>query len=332
MTQKVVFLGMGGTIAGRAESASDNVGYKAGQVSVEDLLGSVPGLQEVVRGRDVITEQVAQIDSADIGFEHWGPLVQRVEHYLQQPEVRGIVITHGTDTIEETAYLLMRVLPAGLISRKAVVLTCAMRPASSIAPDGPGNLRDAAIVALCDTASGVMVVCGGRIHSALHVRKIHPYRLDPFDSGEVSPLGFVEEGKVRLTLSWRAADSENLPVLNKLQWSRDLPWVEIVSSHAAAGGGIVRALCNDPGTAERRIDGIVVAGTGNGTIHSALLEALLAAQKQGVRVVRVTRCELGQIVSPKDADGGVLLSSFDTWGLSPVKARLELALRLMTSA
>ena len=148
--RRLAVLGTGGTIAGRATRANDNVGYVAGQVSVADLVGAVPVLQ----GLSLDVEQVAQLDSKDMGFAVWKALAARVAFHLERPEVAGIVITHGTDTIEETAFFLQSVLRPG----KPVVLTCAMRPATALVPDGPQNLSDAVAVA---RQAGAFVFAGG---------------------------------------------------------------------------------------------------------------------------------------------------------------------------
>src|ERR1035437_9104157 len=126
IVDKVVVLGTGGTIAGRAVSAADNIGYTAAQLGVAQLLGTVPGLTQLLAGRTLLSEQVAQIDSKDMSFAIWTKLALRVQHHLSQPDVTGVLITHGTDTLEETAYFLHAVLPPALIEKKPVVLTCAI--------------------------------------------------------------------------------------------------------------------------------------------------------------------------------------------------------------
>jgi L-asparaginase len=301
--EKIVVLGTGGTIAGRAASAQDNLGYTAAQVGVSELVNGLPALQ----GRAVITEQVAQLDSKDMGFTTWMALAQRCGHWLAQADVRGIVITHGTDTMEETAYFLQAVLAPA----KPVVLTGAMRPATSAAADGPQNLADAVAVAAAEGARGVTVVFAGKVHGALDVAKVHSYRTDAFDSGDAGPLAYVEEGCLRLVRDWPAAQAARaLPA--GAAWPR----VEIVLSHAGADGAIVRALVG------QGVRGLVAAGTGNGTLHHALEAALLEAQAAGVRVVRASRC----------AQGRVLPHAGDTLphaaGLSAVKARIALMLDL----
>ena len=205
ISKKVVVLGTGGTIAGTASSVDDNIGYTAAQVGVDQLLLAIPGLDRVLAGRNLVAEQVAQIDSKDMGFEVWRQLRARVAHHLAQPDVVGVVITHGTDTLEETAFFLHSALPAVDLQGKPVVLTCAMRPASALTPDGPQNVMDAVAVACAPGASGVIAVCAGVVHGAVDVQKVHSYRVDAFDSGDSGPLGYIEEGRVRLVRNWPTA-------------------------------------------------------------------------------------------------------------------------------
>jgi L-asparaginase len=172
-SRRLVILGTGGTIAGRAARAGDNVGYVAGQVSVADLVAAVPALANV----PLQVEQVAQIDSKDMGLPVWQALVARLQVHVDDPRVAAVIVTHGTDTLEETAFVLQRVLQPS----KPVVLTCAMRPASALVPDGPQNLADALAV-VREAQAGVVVVCAGQVHAASEVAKVHTYRLDAFDS------------------------------------------------------------------------------------------------------------------------------------------------------
>jgi L-asparaginase len=312
--QHLVILGTGGTIAGRAANVSDNLGYTAGQVGVSELLAGVPAPPEAGL---VITEQVSQIDSKDMSFALWAALAGRVSHFLAQPDVQGIVITHGTDTLEETAYFLQLVCNP----TKPIVLTCAMRPATALAPDGPQNLLDAMSVARHAGATGVMAVCAGTIHSALDVQKVHTYQLDAFSSGDAGPLGYVEEGGVRLLRNWPLTEEgralsaiKNIAGLASLaEWPR----VEIVMNYAGVSGAVVDALL------EQGVQGLVVAGTGNGSLHHALEAALLKAQAAGIPVLRSTRCLNGRVLA-KLGD-----SIPDSQGLTPVKARVALMLRLM---
>lgn len=327
MLKKLVFLGTGGTIAGTATDTADNVGYTAAQVGVERLLDAIPGLLHALGDSVLESEQVVQIDSKDMGWRQWCALAQRVQHHLARPEVAAVVVTHGTDTLEETAFFLSRVLDGQLLRDKAVVLTCAMRPASSTAPDGPQNMLDAVAVARSESALGVLAVCAGTIHSARDVQKVHPYRLNAFDSGEAGPLGFVEEGRVRWVHPCPVVGASVCSLSVQHLFSVVWPRVEIVMNYVGATGATVRALCRVPATDEQPVRGFVVAGTGNGTVHEDLLLALREAQAQGLGVVRATRCAQGCVV-PSSAIGELP----DSQGLSPVKARIELALELIKKA
>jgi L-asparaginase len=310
--RRVVVLGTGGTIAGRAASSGDNIGYTAGQVGVADLLGGI----EAPEGVLLEAEQVAQVDSKDMSFAIWQQLARRSAHWLAQADVAGVVITHGTDTLEETAFFLHSVLAPS----KPVVLTCAMRPATALAPDGPQNVRDAISVAATQGARGVAVVCAGTIHSGIDIQKVHTYRPDAFASGDAGPVGYVEEGEVRLVRSWpegAASHASKVFLEAAVQWPR----VEIVMSHAGAGGAVIDALLQFGGADPVR--GLVLAATGNGTLHHALEAAALKAQDAGVAVVRATRCANGRIL-PKAGD-----ELRDAGALTPVKARIALMLELL---
>jgi L-asparaginase len=312
--QKIVILGTGGTIAGLAKDASSNLDYTAAQVRVSDLLGAVAGLRS---NSTMEAEQVAQIDSKDMSFPVWTALAKRVQHHLARSDVEGVVITHGTDTVEETAYFLQAVLDPA----KPVVLTCAMRPASALEPDGPQNLSDAILVAGHAGAQGVVVVCAGLVHSAVDVQKIHTQQLNAFGSGDAGVLGLVERNSLKMSRKWPLAQqiraqaaTKNIAILNRTEaW----PKVDIVMNYAGASGAVVDALF------ALGVQGIVVAGTGNGTVHQAMEAALLQAQAGGVQVVRATRCTQGRVL-PR-ADDRFPHSD----GLSPVKARISLMLRLM---
>jgi len=307
--RKIVVLGTGGTIAGTADSAGDNVGYSAAQLGIEALLAGIAALQ----GLPVLAEQVAQVDSKDMDWAVWQALARRCAHWLAQDEVQGIVITHGTDTLEETAYFLQRVLAPA----KPVVLTCAMRPATALQADGPQNIVDALAVATSEGAQGVVVVCAGVVHTAGDVAKVHPYRLDAFSSGDAGPLAHVEEGRLRLLRNWPPArEKSGSAAIEKIANAASAPRVEIVLNHAGADGAIVRDLVAGG------VRGIVVAGTGNGTLSQPLEAALLQAQAAGVQLLLASRCAQGSLV--RHAPGPIA-----THPRSAVKARVDLQLDLL---
>jgi L-asparaginase len=329
MNKQIIVLGTGGTIAGKSSSATDNVDYVASEVGVETLLAAIPSLADAAGkasyvGCELVCEQVAQVDSKDMTFEVWQRLLARCKHWLAQPQVQGIVITHGTDTLEETAFFLHNVLA----TTKPVVLTCAMRPSTAVAPDGSQNLLDALAVASSDQIKEVVAVCATTIHSAVDVQKVHNYRLDAFSSGDAGVLGYVHEGSVKLYRKNRSdiAVDEVLyayDAINNIANLKYLPRVEIVLNHSGATGTMVEALLAQRESAvSNKLCGIVVAATGNGTISAPLDLALQQAEAVGVTVWRSTRCAFGALVGKKDAQFG------DSGGLSPVKARIALMLQL----
>jgi L-asparaginase len=288
MASKVVILGSGGTIAGTAASATDAVGYRAAQLGVAQLLAVVPGLA----GLDLEAEQVAQIDSKDMDVATWQRLAARSAHHLARGEVDGVVITHGTDTLE---------------------LTAAMRPATHVQADGPRNLLDAVTLARDARAAGVLVTLDGRVWAGAEVRKVHSQRLDAFGAGDAGPLAAIEDDAVRWQREAPRGEALGLDRIARdaAQWPR----VEIVTSHAGADGRLVDAVV------AQGVHGLVVAGTGNGTLHHALEAALLRAQAAGVRVRRSTRCAAGPVIG----DGALPSAG----ALSPVQARIELMLELL---
>lgn len=313
MASKIVVLGTGGTIAGGSSRVGDDVGYRAGERSVQSLLEAIGA--HLLGTCELVAQEIAQIDSKDADCSLWSTLASRCRELAQDPEVAGLVIAHGTDTLEESAWLLSQVVPA----IKPIVLTCAMRPATALTADGPQNLLDALALANDGCAVGVSVVCAGKVLSPEQVRKVHPYRMDAMGSGDVGPLGWMEEGRLRLASCWpMPAGSLSHRTLRLPVQSDEWPWVEIVQSHAGAREGAVDALVN------AGVQGIVVSATGNGTLHYVLEAALRAAQGRGVAVRVASRCAEGAIVGTP-AHGLALAPS----GLSPVKARISLMLDLL---
>ena len=292
-TKKIVVLATGGTIAGLANDAAKPQNYTAGQVHVADLLHGVSA-----DGVELVTEQVAQIDSKDMSYAVWQSLLGCVAHWVAQDDVQGVVITHGTDTLEETAYFLQTVLQP----TKPVAMTCAMLPANAPDSDGPGNLKDALSWVQQPNAAGVSVVCAGQVHAGNAVQKSHSCQRNPFTSkaGVTHPAAL------------------HVPTLAQVLACTDWPRVELVQNHAGADGRLVRA-----SMAHDAPQGWVVAGTGNGTLHHELEAALLDAQKQGAQVLRASRCAQGGVQS-READ--VLPHA---GGLTAVQARVALLLHLV---
>jgi len=316
--RKVVILGTGGTIAGTGSDPARSWHYVAAQRDVGELLAAVPELA----AEALEWMQVAQIDSKDMRWAVWQALAAALDQALARTDVAGVVVTHGTDTLEETAWLL-QALHDG---RKPVVLTAAMRPATAPDADGPANLRDAVRVARAaaeDGLGGVVAVLGGRVWPGAAVRKVHTLAVDAFNGGEVAPLADLRENGMPCGAEgW----SRPWPPCDGMGWSRmsvaEPPRVEVVTSHADADGWVVDALCAH-GTPQSPLRGLIVAGTGHGTVHEALEAALRRAEAQGVAVWRSTRV----------AKGGVMAREGDRWPacgpLTPAQARVALVLALL---
>lgn len=312
-SKKIVVLATGGTIAGTANPAGTRAAYTAGQLGVQALVDAVPNLEEALQGHQLVCEQVAQLDSKDMTHRVWQELALRCVHWGAQEDVRALVITHGTDTLEETAWFLEQVLDA----QKPVVLTCAMRPATDPQPDGPANLRDAVRVASDAQTRGVLAVCAGHIHTAHVLQKVHPTRLDAFASVQGQLAGSVMWPHVQWAREPAPSSVHGHAHQALATPAENWPWVAVLHSHAQADARTVRALV------QAGVKGIVVAGTGNGTVHQAWLDALNEAQTQGVAVRLTTRCaESVMLNPPTDLPVAPI-------GLNAYKARISLMLDLL---
>ena len=320
--QKIVVLGTGGTIAGVSNSENEGFAYQAAQKSINDLMQAVAGkfnsLPNALKGFQIETEQVCQIDSKDMNFSIWQTLAQRCDHWLSQSDVHSVVITHGTDTLEETAYFLSQVVQRN----NPIVLTCAMRPANFKDADGPQNMRDALNAAAQLSGQGVWLVAAGEIHHSLYVQKVHPTRINAFDSGERGPAAMISEDQIHWqtdamhnTFNQSVNASLNVHTLpNHAEW----PWVEIILNCVQSNGRQIKSLV-DAG-----LKGLVVAGTGNGSISQAMKEELLLAQSRGVEIRLASRCNQGPLVKTEN-------HAFSTSeALNPAKARVALILELLS--
>ena len=308
----VVILATGGTIAGSA-AGSTKAQYDAGQLGVDILIKAVPEIQDIA---NVKGEQVANISSNNMTNEIWLKLAKRVNELLKSGDADGIVITHGTDTLEETAYFLNLVVK----SDKPVVLVGAMRSATSMSADGPLNLYNAVSVAVdkSSAGNGVLVVLNDEIHAAREATKTNTSSVDTFKSRNTGQIGRVYYGKVVYTAKNIKKHTKNSVFdVSKLD---ALPRVDIVYSHANDYSDIVEHLVKVGSK------GIVHAGTGNGSIHNDVMVTLKAAQDSGVRVVRSSIVGSGFIDPSKkmDYDGKFILGS----DLNPQKARILLMLGL----
>ena len=332
VSQKVVMVGTGGTIAGLSLIPGTGGAYRAAQVSVEDLLAQAEhntrsrllSPRESRSTTPVVTEQLVQVDSKDMTEAIWQRLLARLWQLQQDPTVQAVVITHGTDTLEETGFLLQACWPQG----KPVVLTCAMRPADAPDADGPGNVRDALMLASVSGLRGVVMVCAGEVFEGHSFQKVWAHGLQPFAAEPGGSIGVCRPGRFEPR---RAIDLDGAyPALTPTELSRVLsapcwPRVEIVLNHVGADGRVVKALMDQSATEPHphKLRGIVLAGTGQGTCSERLSHALQAAHQQGVRVWRSTRAAWGS-VHPREEE------VFTAVPWSPVKARVAMMLELLS--
>jgi L-asparaginase len=309
----VVVLATGGTIAGAAET-DVQAGYKSGQVGVEQLLAAVPQAKKLASLRG---EQVSNIGSQDMNDEVWLKLARRVGELAAMPDVAGVVITHGTDTIEETAYFLNLVVK----TRKPVVLTAAMRPSTALSADGPLNFFNAVAVAANREAAGrgVLVVVNDWIHGASSLTKTSTTAVQTFLSPVWGLIGTVAYGEAefyRGPVGRNTQDTE-FPI----EGITALPRVDIIMAHENMDGALIDA------AAAAGAKGIVIAGVGNGNMTKPALDALAAQAKKGVVCVRSTRVATGRVGRNVEVDDDAL-GLVASLGLNPQKSRVLLRLAL----
>jgi L-asparaginase len=310
----VVVLATGGTIAGAA--ASDvQAGYTSGQVGVEQLLAAVPQARKlaVMRG-----EQISNIGSQDMNDEVWLKLAGRVNELASASDVDGIVITHGTDTIEETAYFLNLVVK----STKPVVLTAAMRPSTALSADGPLNFFNAVAVAANKDAAGrgVLVVINDWIHGASSLTKTSTTAVQTFLSPLSGLIGTVAYGDVEFFRGPVGKHTINSEF--SIAGATTLPRVDIVMAYENMDGALIDAAV----AAGAR--GVVIAGVGNGNLTKPAVETLARHARNGIVCVRASRVVTGHVGRNVELDDDKLgfIASMD---LNPQKARVLLRLALM---
>lgn len=312
----VVILATGGTIAGSIDSKIKTTGYQAGVVGVDVLIEAVPEIKDIA---NVKGEQVANIDSANMKDEIWLTLANKINALLKDSKVDGVVITHGTDTMEETAFFLHLTVK----SDKPVVLVGAMRPSTAISADGPKNLYNAVALAASPKAKGVgvMVAMNDRILGARDVTKTHTLNVDTFKSLNSGDMGYIVDGEVFMnTTPVRPHTTKSVFDVSNL---KTLPKVDILYSYANDGSGVAAKALFDAGT-----KGIVVAGSGAGSIHNYQKDVLKELMKKGLLVVQSSRTGSGIVLASADDSA---LGFIGAGNLNPQKARVLLLLALTKS-
>jgi len=313
----VKIIATGGTIAGEAATSAQS-GYTSGQVGVDALIKAVPTLGKVAQ---VSGEQISNVGSQDMSDEIWLKLGKRINQLAASRDVDGIAITHGTDTMEETAYFLHLVVK----TKKPVVLTGSMRPSTALSADGPLNIYNAVAVAADKQAfgRGVLVSINDQIHSAHDMTKMHTTATDTFMSPYRGLIGATAYGVSQYYRTPFKKHTVDTPF--NVDSATSLPRVDILYIYEDMPGDLVDA------AVKAGAKGIVAAGVGNGNMPKAVMDALARAAKSGVVVVRASRVTLGFVgrnVEVNDDEMGFVASE----ELNPPKARVLLRLALMKTS
>lgn len=309
----VYILATGGTIAGTGKSATAS-GYTAGQVAIQSLIDAVPEMKDVA---NITGEQVVNIGSQDMNDEVWLTLAKRINELLASDKVDGIVVTHGTDTMEETAYFLNLTVH----SDKPVVLTGAMRPSTAMSADGPLNLYNSVVTA-ADPASkgrGVMVVMNGIIIGAHGNQKMNTIDVQTFQDPDGGALGYIYNSKpyYNLVTTKKHTVKSVFDVTNLDK----LPKVGIVYAYSNIEADVMEPFLT------KGYKGIIHAGLGNGNYHKNIFPTLLEARKKGIIVVRSSRVPTGPTTLYDEVDDAKY-QFVASWELNPQKARVLLMLAL----
>ena len=309
----IVILATGGTIAGAGVSSTGSA-YTSGQVKIEAMIDAVPNIRSLANLRG---EQLANVGSQDMSVKVWLDLANRINELLKTKDVDGIVITHGTDTQEETAYFLNLVVK----SDKPVVLTGSMRPSTALSADGPLNMYNAVALAANPNAKGygVMVVMNDDIHAARDVKKMISTPVHTFQSPQEGLIGTVIFGDVLFFHKPSGRHTTNSEF--SVDGLKSLPRVDIVYGCADMSTDLIDIMV------KAGAKGIVIAGVGDGNMNAGTLEAMKKATSAGIPVVRATRVPIGAVLikgEVVDADYGSVSSD----ELNPQKARILLMLAL----
>jgi len=310
----VVILATGGTIAGAAATGTQ-AGYTSGAVTIDAMIAAVPGIRDLA---NITGEQISNVGSQDMSFDILLKVAKRCNELLAKPEIAGIVITHGTDTMEESAFFLNLTVK----SEKPVVLVGSMRPSTAVSADGPLNLYNAVGVAADPNAKGrgVMVVMNDWIHGAHSLTKTSTTAVQTFLSPARGLVGVATYGKNDFygVPPWKHTSQTEFDVTNVTK----LPRVDILYAYLDMAPELIDA------SAASGAKGIVIAGVGNGNMTKASVEAAARAVKKGVVVVRSSRVATGSVgrnVEINDDEMGFIASD----ELNPQKARILLTLALL---
>jgi L-asparaginase len=310
---KIRIIATGGTIAGVSASSTSSA-YSAGQVGVQTLIDAVPQMLYLA---DISGEQLVNIGSQDMNDQVWLKLAKRINQLLNEEGYDGVVITHGTDTMEETAYFLNLTVK----SDKPVILAGSMRPSTAISADGPANLYNAVAAAVSPAVKGMGVICcmNNQLLDAKTVIKTHTIDCDTFEGGPSGIIGYVYNGEAHMLQS-----PNNLHTTKSefdITGLEKLPQVGIVYGYANCSPLPFQAFV------DAKFDGIVLAGVGDGNFYKDVFDVAVKAQEGGIQVVRSSRCPTGPTCLNSEVDDAKyhFVAALE---LNPQKARILLMLAL----
>ena len=306
--KKIMIIGTGGTIAGTGNGASALTEYRAGSIGVQELMQAVPTLEGYGPFESI---QFSNIDSSEMSPYRWVRLALLINDIAKRDDIAGIVITHGTDTMEETAYFLHLTVDVDI----PVVMTGSMRPATALSADGPVNLLQAVQVARSESAKGqgVLVVMNGYIDGAREVAKLHTTDVATFGNAQLGHMGCVQNGTAYFYYTPRRKHTSNSEFI--LREEVELPSVGIVNLYGGMDTEILTMVASQS-------QGLIVGGFGHGTLPQGVRDTL---KKITIPKVRSSRIGNGIVSSnSSDAKEGFIVSD----SLSPVKARILLMLAL----
>lgn len=306
----ITVLATGGTIAGGGDSATSS-SYQAGKVGIDTLINAVPDIKKIA---NLSGEQLVNIGSQDMNDQVWLTLAKKVNQECDKTD--GFIITHGTDTLEETAFFL----DLTTACQKPIVLVGAMRPSTALGADGPLNLYNAVVLATDKSAGdrGVLIAMNDKVVQGRDVVKMSTTEVQAFDAVNAGAQGFIHDGKVTFYKSAEPRKNKATFDVSKLE---KLPQVGIVYNYANASAAPVKALLDEGA------EGIVSAGVGNGNMYKTVFEALATAAKDNVVVVRSSRVPTGYTTRNAEVDDN-LYGFVASERMNPQKARVLLQLAL----
>ena len=307
----IAIIATGGTIAGTGQKGKTAV-YHAGEIDIDSIIETIPEINEVAVLK---TFQLMNIDSNEMTKEHWIRLKKDIEEILLDATIDGAVVTHGTDTLDETAYFLTLTLNV----RKPVVITGAMRPATATSADGPFNLYQAICLAIDDESydQGVLALFSNTIYSGRDIQKVNNFKIDAFDQKSLGCLGYMQDNQVYYYTKTSKRHTSYSIFNGKIE---SLPDVAIVYFYSGASSDILYYLA-------RQNSGIVIAGSGSGNYSKDWLQAIEELSKQGIVFVRSSRISQGIVYDNDVFDPHGMCVPANT--LSPQKARVLLMLSLL---